>query len=1372
MISFSGRRLVEVPAELSVEKAATSVDLSCNELTDLRANAFRIVGLLDLDLSSNGFDRFPIVLTLLTSLTRLCMADNKLTSGLSSKLELLPLRRLELAHNKICSIGRTIGMLTELEMLDVSDNELRDVPSEIGRLVKLREADFSSNHISAIHRNLSMCTELRILKVSKNQLETYPCSICGLRKLEYLDMSHNHLVALQGRVFEWSGLRHLDVSHNKIFVLPSALGWLELEVLNVAENPRLCVPPQVLSVCPGQLHAIRTYLQVVCEQHRLIDNHLTQFNTKPGQGMPTNHILADPRRTFSARHRRREDYTNTNSTMAAFQRAAQDRILDLRCCGLATLPDVPKGAHQWKIRVLDTRYNWLKTAAPTADNEGLVILNVAHNQLTKLVDSAARWEQLAVLSASFNSLAALPSDIGSAKRLQQIYISGNQLTALPNSLSTLPLVDLFLAENKLTQLPSCICRLTAICKLSLACNDLTVLPSGLGSLASLQFLDVSFNKISVLPPDLSRLSELEALSLAFNPIGKLSGGQMPSPVLQMTALKELNLDFTGCREMDLQLGQLASLQALKLDGNDLQQPWLALYQMNPLLLVQIHSPVQQVLNLHACGLDELPACMALMRSLEELDLSDNHLRTLPRLLSELPCLRAIRLDGNPLESHLAKVLEKGNQQGPGEGEGALIALLTPSISVLSLTGLSLHACPPEVLWHSACLKSLDLAQNALTALPDSMSCCRHLERLILKCNKLVVVPDTLFSLASLRVLDLCDNRIDLLPGRISQLTALQMLLVGNNSLRSLGAGFASLRKLVGLSAHTNVLAMLPEEIAQLHVLRILDVSGNQLTAIPDGLSRLTRLQSLRVSSNSLSAIPLGLCSLPKLSDLAVRGNPVADGVEEPNAHERAQVEALLVELLRLQALTSTKHRSIGPMSAKIASAPSLHSRQPVQSATPSDDASSEPQSVRAAARSEHLAQSLLQNLMTKLDEVELSDGEESVDQDALDSDVNPRHASVYIGVAEEGHCDITAQQSHDPGATAGTSDYTHCVSDAAGGGDADPGRDILGAASGLPSDHSDDADQNSPHSGQMLDVSNAFEPIQQEAIGSQAVGFPGNADHSVLCMAHDDHTGSSNTAEEHLSDKQPDQTNEQVLTGSLELHMGDRTPQEDVSAGHQHGVDVQLGLPGGNPEHVLTCGEEQETDVEAVPVSTTGTSTTVHVDVSEREHDMGKGSLAMPDNAQSQAYENKIDDGQADVVKSPPVSAGLSPEHMLLSLRAALGSPQFAQKQQTDDMWDTAGASHGVRPIPIVAVTTGALETMPADELLEALNAPPKPPPLEGDDAKTRRPKVRARAARVAASQMARLDLLIQANAAASHAQGGQTKLDGNDASISGRIAG
>lgn len=317
-ISYQGCDLSVVPGPLSTVGNAARVDLSRNKLADIRPLEFRIQGVVDLNVSFNCFVSVPGALSCLTSLTRLCMNSNKLTDGMPAMLAPLPLQRLEVANNKISRFASSLTHLTELTALDLSANEIREVPSQIQCLVNLQLVDISSNHISAIHRDISKCSRLQVLLVrnrmcsffvcylshslycvrllckqaSNNQLETYTCSLCALHHLEVLDLSHNRIVALQGRLYEWTSLRRLNISNNSLSVIPSALGWLELEELEVHGNPGLAVPQQVLSARGSQLHAIRAYLQIICEQHRLIDKHLTQFNTKPGQHLPSNFVLA------------------------------------------------------------------------------------------------------------------------------------------------------------------------------------------------------------------------------------------------------------------------------------------------------------------------------------------------------------------------------------------------------------------------------------------------------------------------------------------------------------------------------------------------------------------------------------------------------------------------------------------------------------------------------------------------------------------------------------------------------------------------------------------------------------------------------------------------------------------------------------------------------------------------------------------------------------------------------------------------------------------------------------------------------------------------------------------------------------------------
>jgi hypothetical protein len=95
-----------------------------------------------------------------------------------------------------------------------------------------------------------------------------------------------------------------------------------------------------------------------------------------------------------------------------------------------------------------------------------------------------------------------------------------------------------------------------------------------------------------------------------------------------------------------------------MEGNDLPQPWQVLYNVDPILLVYLHSPILDSLDISDCGLTELPTSMSCMHSLKTLNISYNALTTLPQALGELPALQALCVDGNPLAPHLAAMLQQ------------------------------------------------------------------------------------------------------------------------------------------------------------------------------------------------------------------------------------------------------------------------------------------------------------------------------------------------------------------------------------------------------------------------------------------------------------------------------------------------------------------------------------------------------------------------------------------------------------------------------------------------------------------------------------------------------------------------------------------
>jgi leucine-rich repeat protein SHOC2 len=134
-----------------------------------------------------------------------------------------------------------------------------------------------------------------LVQVHGNAILLLPNTLCMCNKLRYLDVSHNKLQALQSRIYLWAMLRHLDLSYNRMQTLPSALGWLALDFLAVTGNPALRIPKAVQEHPAGQVHAVLTFLQIVCEQHRLIEHHLNHFVSPPGQPKTANYITSGAR---------------------------------------------------------------------------------------------------------------------------------------------------------------------------------------------------------------------------------------------------------------------------------------------------------------------------------------------------------------------------------------------------------------------------------------------------------------------------------------------------------------------------------------------------------------------------------------------------------------------------------------------------------------------------------------------------------------------------------------------------------------------------------------------------------------------------------------------------------------------------------------------------------------------------------------------------------------------------------------------------------------------------------------------------------------------------------------------------------------------
>ena len=156
------------------------------------------------------------------------------------------------------------------------------------------------------------------------------------------------------------------------------------------------------------------------------------------------------------------------------------------------------------------------------------------------------------------------------------------------------------------------------------------------------------------------------------------------------------------------------------------------------------------------------------------------------------------------------------------------------------------------------LEWLDLSQNTLTSLPDSIGNLKALETLDVSYNKLTSLPESIGHLEILQNLRLGNNQVTSLPDSFGNLPTLQSLFLENNPLTSLPD--LKLSKLIFLTASGNRLRRLPESLGNSKNLTTLALGNNFLKHLPENLTRLDRLESVFMDSNQLHD-PKEMCKL-------------------------------------------------------------------------------------------------------------------------------------------------------------------------------------------------------------------------------------------------------------------------------------------------------------------------------------------------------------------------------------------------------------------------------------------------------------------------------------------------------------------------------
>jgi hypothetical protein len=202
------------------------------------------------------------------------------------------------------------------------------------------------------------------------------------------------------------------------------------------------------------------------------------------------------------------------------------------------------------------------------------------------------------------------------------------LRELPEAIASLSQLQvLSLSDNQLRELPEAIASLSQLQVLNLEGNQLRELPEAIASLSQLQQVYLSDNQLRELPEAIASLSQLQILNLTNNNLTVL-----PEAIASLTQLQQLGLGFT-------------------VGGNPLLKLPICLRQLK-----QLHR-----LWAYQCELQFLPNWIGELTELQELELNANNLTDLPPSLGQLPHLKNLKLEDNPLNPDLAAAYEQGTE---------------------------------------------------------------------------------------------------------------------------------------------------------------------------------------------------------------------------------------------------------------------------------------------------------------------------------------------------------------------------------------------------------------------------------------------------------------------------------------------------------------------------------------------------------------------------------------------------------------------------------------------------------------------------------------------------------------------------------------
>ena len=185
------------------------------------------------------------------------------------------------------------------------------------------------------------------------------------------------------------------------------------------------------------------------------------------------------------------------------------------------------------------------------------------------------------------------------------------------------------------------------------------------------------------------------------------------------------------------------------------------------------------------------------------------------------------------------------------------------------------ALTADMLTNLDVVKMIDLSERGTASVQPEVLKLKGIKEFYFASNGMVNVPDLSGWAATLDYLNLDNNSIKELPESMAKLIGLKWLRLNGNQLKAIPSAFSALKNLRRIYLKKNGLTAVPEVAKEWTSLEDISLDGNPITTIPDWLVAMPKLRAVTLNDTRVTKLPDDLSAWKDLDMLSLGSCPIS-----------------------------------------------------------------------------------------------------------------------------------------------------------------------------------------------------------------------------------------------------------------------------------------------------------------------------------------------------------------------------------------------------------------------------------------------------------------------------------------------------------------